>query len=347
VAAPSDSVSSDTGSSGSVPSSTNFNAEPCSARLSDATTLNLNEADITADLITLRDYLRWLASEFHLAGLHYGHGTASAWDEAVALTLGALHLPWNVDPAVLEARLLMTERRRIVALARERITSRRPLPYLLGEAFFAGFPFDVDERVLIPRSPIAELIEDGFEAWFPEEPPTRVLDLCTGSGCIGIATALHLPGCEVDLADISQDALAVARRNITRHDVGERVRAVASDVFAGLEGQRYDLIVSNPPYVDARDLRTMPAEFQHEPALALGAGNDGLDIVRRILREASEHLTENGWLIVEVGNSDHHLEAAFPEVPFIWLEFERGGQGVFALNAAELDAHAASFTQGK
>ncbi|WFM73246.1 50S ribosomal protein L3 N(5)-glutamine methyltransferase [Halomonas sp. CKK8] len=294
-------------------------------------------------LVTLRDCLRWAASEFHLASLFYGHGTDSAWDEAVALTLGALHLPWNVDPAVLEARLLPMERARIVSLVRARIETRRPLPYLLGEAFFAGVPFSVDERVLIPRSPIAELIEHGFAAWFPVEPPTRVLDLCTGSGCIGIATALHLPGCEVDLADISPDALAVARINITRHEVGERVRAVESDLFAGLAGQRYDLIVSNPPYVDTRDLTTMPAEFRHEPTLALGAGADGLDIVRRIMREARDYLSDAGVLIVEVGNSDHHLEAAFPEVPFLWLEFERGGQGVFALTAAELDAHAASF----
>nr|WP_246389909.1 50S ribosomal protein L3 N(5)-glutamine methyltransferase [Halomonas cerina] len=294
-------------------------------------------------MITLRDCLRWAASEFHLAGLHYGHGTDSAWDEAVALTLGALHLPWNVDPAVLEARLLSMERRRIVGLVRERIVSRQPLPYLLGEAFFAGVPFTVDERVLVPRSPIAELIEHGFGAWFPDEPPARVLDLCTGSGCIGIATALYLPTCEVDLADISEEALAVARQNISRHDVGDRARAVASDLFDGLGGRRYDLIVSNPPYVDARDLATMPAEFRHEPALALGAGRDGLDIVRRILREARQHLTDIGVLIVEVGNSDHHLEATFPEVPFLWLEFERGGQGVFALTAAELDAHAASF----
>ncbi|WP_344703095.1 50S ribosomal protein L3 N(5)-glutamine methyltransferase [Halomonas cibimaris] len=287
--------------------------------------------------------MRWVASEFHLAGLHYGHGTASAWDEAVALTLGALHLPWDVDPAVLDARLLPVERTRIVALARKRITRREPLPYLLGEAFFAGFAFNVDERVLIPRSPIAELIEDGFGAFFSELPPARVLDLCTGSGCIGIATALYLPTAEVTLADISRDALAVARENITRHDVGDRVRALESDVFDGLGGQRFELIVANPPYVDARDLLTMPAEFRHEPELALGAGRDGLDIVRRMLREAREHLTDDGWLIVEVGNSDRHLEAAFPDVPFVWLEFERGGHGVFALPAAELDACAASF----
>ncbi|WP_189463318.1 50S ribosomal protein L3 N(5)-glutamine methyltransferase [Vreelandella hamiltonii] len=306
-------------------------------------TLSLPDSTLAHELITLRDYLRWVSSEFYLAGLHYGHGTQSPWDEAVALSLGALHLPWNVDPAVLDARLLPMERSRIIKLARERITTRRPLPYLLGEAFFAGYPFSVDERVLIPRSPIAELIEDGFAAWFPEEPPARVLDLCTGSGCIGIATALVLPTCDVALADISQDALAVARQNITRHDVGDRVRAWESDVFSGLQGQTFELIVSNPPYVDARDLATMPAEFRHEPDLALGAGSDGLDIVRRILRDARRHLSDDGWLIVEVGNSDRHVEAAFPDVPFMWLDFERGGQGVFALSAAELDAHAASF----
>lgn len=306
-------------------------------------TLCLSDSEVAQDLYTLRDYLRWTASEFHLAGLFYGHGTQSAWDEAVALCLGALHLPWNVDPAVLEARLLPIERGRIVALVRERINTRRPLPYLLGEAFFAGYPFNVDERVLIPRSPIGELIEDGFAAWFPEEPPEQVLDLCTGSGCIGIATALHLPTCEVTLADISQQALGVARENITRHAVGDRVRVIESDVFERLTGQYFDLIVCNPPYVDARDLATMPAEFRHEPDLALGAGSDGLDIVRQILRHARAHLNDNGWLIVEVGNSDHHLEQAFPHVPFMWLEFERGGQGVFALSAAELDANAASF----
>jgi len=306
-------------------------------------TLILDDGNIAEDLLTLRDCLRWATSEFYTHGLFFGHGTASPWDEAVALTLGALHLPWDVDPSVLEARLLPMERRRIVGLVRSRIETRRPLPYLLGEAFFAGAAFNVDERVLIPRSPIAELIEDGFAAWFPEEPPARVLDLCCGSGCIGIATALHLPTVEVDLADISADALEVAKANITRHDVGARVRAVASDVFDSLGGQRYDLIVSNPPYVDARDLATMPAEFGHEPTLALGAGDDGLDIVRRILREARSLLSDDGVLIVEVGNSDHHLEAAFPEVPFLWLEFERGGQGVFVLTAQELDAYAASF----
>jgi ribosomal protein L3 glutamine methyltransferase len=313
------------------------------SRSTHVSTLTLDDAALAEGLVSLRDCLRWATSEFNAHRLHFGHGTASAWDEAVALVLGALHLPWDTDPAVLDARLLPLERQRVVALVRQRIEARTPLPYLLGEAFFAGHLFDVDERVLIPRSPIAELIEDGFAAWFDQWPPARVLDLCAGSGCIGIATALYLPTAEVDLVDISPDALAVAKANIVRHDVGHRVRAVTSDLFAGVAGQRYDVIVSNPPYVDARDLAGMPAEFRHEPTLALAAGDDGLDIVRRMLREAREHLTDDGVLIVEVGNSARHLDAAFPEVPFLWLEFERGGEGVFALTAAELDQYAASF----
>ncbi|MGC3873571.1 50S ribosomal protein L3 N(5)-glutamine methyltransferase [Halomonas sp. GXIMD04776] len=306
-------------------------------------TLTLNDEQLTLELITLRDYLRWAASEFHISRLHFGHGTASAWDEAVALVLGGLHLPWDVDPAVLDARLLEPERKRLVELVRKRIETRRPLPYLLGEAFFAGYPFVVDERVLIPRSPIAELIEHGFAAWFPAQPPDRILDIGTGSGCIGIASALYLPTAEVDLVDIGAEALEVAKANITLHDVGLRVRAVLSDLFEGVAGQRYDLIVANPPYVNARDLATMPAEFSHEPALALGAGNDGLDVVRRLLREAREYLEDDGVLIVEVGNSDRQLEATFPEVPFLWLEFERGGHGVFVLTAGELDEYAHHF----
>ncbi|GAB3348945.1 MULTISPECIES: 50S ribosomal protein L3 N(5)-glutamine methyltransferase [Chromohalobacter] len=313
------------------------------SRPTDVSTLTLDDASLAEGLVSLRDCLRWATSEFNAHRLHFGHGTASAWDEAVALVLGALHLPWDVDPAVLDARLLPIERRRVVSLVRQRIEQRTPLPYLLGEAFFAGYPFEVDERVLIPRSPIAELVEDAFAAWFPQWSPTRVLDLCAGSGCIGIATALYLPTAEVDLVDISPEALAVAKANIVHHDVGKRVRAVTSDLFAGVAGQRYDIIVSNPPYVDARDLAGMPAEFGHEPSLALAAGDDGLDIVRRMLREAREHLTDDGVLIVEVGNSARHLDAAFPEVPFLWLEFERGGEGVFALTAAELDHYAASF----
>lgn len=306
-------------------------------------TLALDDRQLAGELITLRDYLRWATSEFHICRIHFGHGTASAWDEAVALVLGGLHLPWDVDPSVLDARLLEPERTRLIGLVRQRIETRRPLAYLLGEAFFAGYPFQVDERVLIPRSPLAELIEHGFTGWFSDQPPDRVLDMGTGSGCIGIATALYLPTAEVDLVDISAEALEVAKANITLYDLGLRMRAVLSDLFEGVAGQRYDLIIANPPYVNARDLSTMPAEFGHEPALALGSGKDGLDVVRRLLREAREHLEDDGVLIVEVGNTDRELEAAFPEVPFLWLEFERGGHGVFALTAGELDEYAHHF----
>lgn len=308
-----------------------------------ASTLVLGDSELVEELVTLGDCLRWALSEFQRAGLECVHGTVSPWNEALALTLGALQLPGDIEPSLREARLLPMERQRIVALVRERVISGRPVAYLLGEAHFAGVTFAVDERVLIPRSPIAELIEARFGRWFPERAPARVLDLCCGSGCIGVATALKLPSSQVDLADISLDALDVARMNISRHDVGDRVRVVASDVFGGVEGQHYDLIVSNPPYVDTRALASLPAAYRHEPTIALSAGRDGLQIVRSILREAHKHLTDHGVLIVEVGSSVHHLKAAFPEVPFLWLELECGGQGVFALTATELTAHTAFF----
>ncbi|OHV12923.1 50S ribosomal protein L3 N(5)-glutamine methyltransferase [Kushneria phosphatilytica] len=307
--------------------------------------LELPDTTLVEELVTLRDWLRWCQSAFLAHRLHFGHGTDSAWDEAVALVLGALRLPRDVDPAVLDARLLGVERQRIIELTRERITSRRPLPYLLGEAFFAGLPFDVDDSVLIPRSPLAELVENGFAQWFPDRDPAHVLDLCAGSGCIGIATALMMPTSEVMLGELSPEALNVARRNIARYDVGARVRAVLSDLFEGVQGQRFDLIVSNPPYVDRHDMAAMPAEFQHEPRMALEAGDDGLEIVRRVLREARSCLTDDGVLIVEVGNSERHVIDAWPDVPFLWLEFERGGHGVFALTAAELDAFADRFAE--
>ncbi|WP_245598891.1 50S ribosomal protein L3 N(5)-glutamine methyltransferase [Halotalea alkalilenta] len=315
---------------------------PSSFSLAPLDPLAATDEALIEELLTLRDCLRWCASAFAHGQqgkpLYYGHGTDNAWDEAVALVLGALRLPPDSGNEVLDARLLRGERERIIALARLRVEQRLPLPYLLGEAHFAGHLFCVDARVLIPRSPIAELIEDGFSAWFPERDPASVLDLCTGCGCIGIAAALALPTSEVILADLSQDALAVARRNITRFELGGRVRAVHSDLFSALEGRRFELIVCNPPYVDARDLANMPAEFRHEPALALGSGPDGLELTRRLLREARAHLTEDGVLIAEVGNSERQLVEAFPELPFVWVEFERGGHGVFALTARDLDA---------
>lgn len=304
-------------------------------------TLSLDDTTLVDELLTLKDCLRWCTTVFEQGHqgqpLYFGHGTASAWDEAAALVMGVLNLPHECAGQVADARLLRLERERIVALARLRVSTRTPLPYLLNEAWFAGLRFYVDARVLIPRSPIAELIEDGFSHWFPERDPRRVLDLCTGSGCIGIASALALPTSEVVLADISQDALAVAQSNIQRYDVGARVKAVHSDLFNGLAGERFDLIVSNPPYVDAADIAAMPAEFQHEPSLALGSGDDGLMLTRQMLAQARDHLTDDGVLIVEVGNSERHLIDAYPELPFVWLEFERGGHGVFALQAQDLD----------
>lgn len=313
--------------------------------LSPCDPLEADQATTVASLETLRDYLRYAASAFNHgqqgSPLYFGHGTDSAWDEAVALVLGALHLPPSSGPEVLDARLLPTEREQLVALIRQRVEHRIPLPYLLGEAWFAGHLFKVDQRVLIPRSPFAELINEGFQAWFPERDPARILDLCTGSGCIGIASALALPTSEVVLSDISPDALAVAHANIARYGLEGRVTVVESDLFAAFEGERFDLIACNPPYVDARDLANMPDEFSHEPALALGSGEDGLDFTRRLLATARDHLTADGILIVEVGNSERQLEEAYPELPFVWLEFEHGGHGVFALSAQDLEGFTA------
>lgn len=295
-----------------------------------------SEQNICAELVTLRDYIRWGASQFNAASLFFGHGTDNAWDEAAQLVLYALHLPVQAsNPHWFDARLTMAERRAVVELLERRIHERIPAAYLTGEAWFAGLKFRVDERVLVPRSPIAELIEQGFEPWL-QHLPEKVLDLCTGSGCIGIACAYAFPEADVDLSDISPDALAVAQCNIKEHQLQDRVRAVQSDLFAGLQGQVYDLIVSNPPYVDREDLAAMPAEYHAEPALGLASGDDGLDFTRRLLGEACEHLTPEGLLVVEVGNSQPALERTFPDLPFTWLEFAQGGQGVFVLSATDL-----------
>ncbi len=298
--------------------------------------MTINQAQIATELHTIRDYIRYSMSCFYEYDLYFGHGTDNPWDEAVQLVLGALHLPWNSDGQILDARLTSSEKTKVLDFLSQRVEQRRPLPYIIGEAWYAGMPFNVDERVLIPRSPIQELIEQHFAPWFREGPVERVLDLCTGSGCIGIVCAYAFEEAEVDLVDISADALEVARTNITRHELQERVEAIESDLFTSLKGRRYDLIVSNPPYVDAGDLASMPDEYQHEPDLALGSGDDGLDITRQILRQASEYLADDGLLVVEVGNSEVHLQQAFPEVPFTWVELEQGGNGVFLLTADEV-----------
>lgn len=292
-------------------------------------------ASAVEELKTLRDLFRWGASEFIAAGLFYGHGTDNPWDEAEQLVLHAVHLTPPLADEWLDARLIRSERARAVENIRRRIEERIPAAYITGQAWFAGLPFMVDDRVLVPRSPIAELIEKQFAPWLIEE-PLQILDLCTGSGCIGIACAQAFPDAEVQLSDISFDALAVAEENIQQHGVDNRVFAIQSDLFANLQGQRFDLIVSNPPYVDAEDMASLPQEYHAEPELGLASGDDGLDFTRRLLAEALDHLTEKGLLVVEVGNSWPALEAAYPALPFIWMEFERGGHGVFALNAADL-----------
>ena len=272
--------------------------------------------EICQHLTTVRDYIRWGLSEFNRAGLFFGHGTDNALDEARLLVLHALELPFDSPDAFLDATLLPSEREHIVQLLQRRVEERLPAAYLTHEAWFAGLSFYVDERLA--------------------SEPQRILDLCTGSACIGIACAYAFDDAEVDVADISGDALDVAGINIARHELGHRVKAIHSDVFSGLQGQRYSLIVSNPPYVDARDLAEMPAEYHREPALGLASGEDGLDLTRRILRDAADHLEEGGLLVIEVGNSWVALEQAYPTLPFTWLEFERGGHGVFALTREQL-----------
>lgn len=294
------------------------------------------------ELSTVLDYVRWGTSRFNEAGLHFGHGTDNAWDEALQLVMHTLHLPLGSKPEVLQARLTMEERRELMGLLERRVDERLPLPYLTNEAHFCGLEFYVDERVLVPRSPIGELIRNDFQPWLQVE-PLAVLDLCCGSGCIGIACAEAFPEARVDLADIDSGAVEVAQININRHRLNERVRAVQSDLFAGLDGFSYELIVCNPPYVDARDLAEMPEEYRAEPEIALGSGDDGLDFTRRLLREAADHLQPDGLLVCEVGNSWEALEAAFPTVPFTWPEFADGGHGVFVIGREELLAYQSAF----
>lgn len=298
-----------------------------------------SKSPVTEQLHTLRDFIRYAMSEFYRHQVFYGHGTDNAWDEACQLVLAAVNLPWDSNPAVLDGRLTDAEKQQVLSFIEQRAEHRKPLPYITNESWFCELPFYVDERVLIPRSPIAELIENHFAPWLREGPVNRVLDLCTGSGCIGIATAYAFPEAEVDLVDISADAIEVSHTNITKHVLDERVHAVQSDLFTELKGREYELIVSNPPYVDAADLASMPAEYDHEPELALGSGPDGLELTRQILREANDYLTDDGVLIVEVGNSEVHLMQQLPQLPLVWLEFERGGNGVFAISAAELSEY--------
>jgi len=286
--------------------------------------------------ITPRQLIDWASKQFESSNLYYGHGTDNAYDEAVFMVLRSLDIPFDVADNLLNHPLDASAIDKVVALINERIRTRKPAAYLLNEAWFAGLPFFVNEHVLVPRSPFAELIAEQFSPWCDADNVKSILDIGTGSGCIAIASALAFPDAKVDAVDISADALAVARRNIERHELQQRVTLFESDLFDEIKDRQYDLIIANPPYVDDEDMAALPAEYQHEPVVGLHAGQDGLDIVKRILESAADHLTERGVIAVEVGNSQHALSEQYPDVPFLWLEFEHGGEGVFLLTREEL-----------
>lgn len=299
---------------------------------------DIASSDTASELATILDMMRWAYSYFNASDLYYGHGYDNAWDEANQLVLSALALPIDVPESLYQSRLTHVEKTRIVQLVEQRLGLRKPVAYLTNVAWFCGLEFYVDERVIVPRSPIGELIGQGFTGILRAE-PKRILDLCTGSGCIAIACADRFPNAEVDAVDLSFDALNVAEINIERHQKVHQVFPMQSDLFNNLSQERYDLIVTNPPYVDQEDLDDMPEEFHHEPEMALGSGVDGLDITKRILAQAADYLADNGVLVCEVGNSMVHLIEQFPNVPFNWLEFKQGGLGVFSLTREQLLAH--------
>ncbi len=287
-------------------------------------------------------WVRRCAARMDEAGLYFGHGTDNAWDEASWLVLHAL----GEDPTRPYgdwSRPVPDDRAAAIRLLLERrIGTRQPLAYLLGEAWFCGLLFEVGPGVLVPRSPLAELIQDGFQPWLGGREPRHALDLCTGSGCIAIAMAHHLPGVQVDASDLSEEALAVAHRNVARHGLGERVRVLRSDLFDALPprtaGAPYDLVVSNPPYVPTARVEALPEEYAHEPSMGLVSGEDGLDIPLRILRDAPAAMSPGGLLVCEVGESEGRLQAVLESVPFTWIEFEHGGSGVFTMDREQLEA---------
>ena len=291
------------------------------------------------ELLTVRDHLRYAVSRFTAAGLFFGHGSDNAWDEAVYLTLHTLSLPLDRLEPFLDARLLPHEKEALLEIFRRRCEERLPAAYLTNEAWLGEHRFYVDDRVIVPRSFIAELLQEQLSPWV--EDPWAIesaLDLCTGSGCLAILAALAFPEAQVDAVDLSKDAISVAERNIADYHLTERVHPIQSDAFSQLKGKRYDLIISNPPYVDAESVAALPPEYLHEPEMALGSGEDGLDFTHIILREAKKHLTPNGLLIVEIGHNREVLEAAYPTLPFTWLDTTAGDEYVFLLNAADLPA---------
>ena len=291
---------------------------------------------IIQQLTTLRDYIRWGASLFAKESVFLGHGTATPLDEAAALVLHTVHQPYQLADSYLDCVLTLDERRQVVDILHRRILERKPSAYLTHEAVFAGFTFYVDERVLVPRSPIAELIEQRFEPWVDESQVFNVLDLCTGSACIAIACAYAFPDTQVDAVELSDDALAVARINIEKHQMQDQVFLHRSDLFNDLPPKSYDIIVSNPPYVSVAEWESLPEEFHQEPAIGFKGGDSGLDLVIRILAQAQNYLADNGILVIEVGATAETLQETFPHIPFYWLDFERGGDGVFLLTAGQV-----------
>jgi ribosomal protein L3 glutamine methyltransferase len=289
------------------------------------------------ELFTLRDVLRFAVSRFNEGGLFFGHGSDNAWDEAIHLLLHTLHLPPERLEAFLDARLTSGERAAALAIVERRVKERLPAAYLTGEAWLGEHRFYIDQRVIVPRSFIAELLDEQLAPWIDDPwAVADVLDLCTGSGCLAILAALAFPDATVDAVDLSPDALAVAARNVADYELADRVRLVHSDLFAELDKRRYDLIISNPPYVDAAAMRALPDEYRREPEMALAAGDDGLDVVRIILRCARARLNPGGILVVEVGHQREVLEAAFPTLPFTWLDTRAGDDYVFLLRREEL-----------
>ena len=295
------------------------------------------EEEVETSLLTLRDFLRYAVSRFNGAELTYGHGCTNAFDEAAYLLLSALHLPHDKLDPFLDAKLLAQERNLILNLIERRVSERIPVAYLTHEAWLGDFSFYVDERVIIPRSFIAELVLEQLYPWVEEpESIASALDLCTGSGCLAILMAHAFPEATIDAADISGDALAVAQRNVASYRLEDRINLVRSDLFGSLSGKSFDLIISNPPYVNAASMAGLPAEYLHEPDIALASGDDGLDAARKIILESASHLERDGLLLVEIGHNRESLEAAFPDIEFTWLDTQGGSGHVFLLKREQL-----------
>ncbi|NMG73953.1 50S ribosomal protein L3 N(5)-glutamine methyltransferase [Aromatoleum diolicum] len=301
-----------------------------------------HESGPLAELVTLRDWLRYAVTRFNRAELFFGHGCRDAYDEAVWLLLHTLSLPLDRLEPFLDACITAEERESLFSVIERRADERIPAAYITGEAWLGDFRFHVDKRVIVPRSFFAELLENGFAPWIEDAAEVRsALDLCTGSGCLAILMAHAFPNAGIVGADLSDDALEVAHVNVAEYQLEDRVELVRSDVFDGLAGRRFDLIISNPPYVTAESMETLPAEYLHEPRMALAAGEDGLDVVRRLLAQARAHLNPGGVLAVEVGHNRHIVEAAFPQLPLVWLSATGGDDMVFLLRAEELPQAAA------